>query len=82
VDASYDKQVDVLVLRTRDGKPKYVAVGKDTFVIFADDNGIWGIDLEAEEWYDDPYELTKKIKIEVFERLEKLNRLIPPKRNG
>jgi hypothetical protein len=54
----------VLALRTRDGEPKYVVVGRGTFVIFADDNGIWGIDIEAAEWDSEPDQNLKKMKIE------------------
>jgi len=48
MDISYDRQADVLSIRLRGGKPKYVVIGRGTFVIFADDGGIWQIDLEAE----------------------------------
>ena len=65
MDASYDMRADVLAVRTRDGEPKYVIVGRGTFVIFADDKGIWGIDIEAEEWDDDSSEIFNKIKKEI-----------------
>ena len=76
-------RADVLSLRARDGEPKYVIVGRGTFVIFADDRGIWGIDIEAEEWDDDPGEIFNKIKIEdsgILRRLDELSRLMPPRR--
>jgi hypothetical protein len=65
--ASYDMRADVLSVRTREGEPKYVIVGRGTFVIFADDDGIWGIDLEAESWDDQNIEeALKKIKVEII----------------
>ncbi len=45
--AYYDRRADVLSVTIREGEPKYV-VGRGTFVIFADREGIWSIDLEAE----------------------------------
>jgi hypothetical protein len=84
MDASYDSRADVLSVRTREGEPKYVIVGRGTFVIFADDKGIWGIDLEAEEWDGDPSEIFNKIKIEIenadFGMLDRLSKLMPPRR--
>jgi hypothetical protein len=62
MDASYDVRTDVLAVRTREGEPKYVIVGRGTFVIFADDSGIWGIDLEVEEWDGDPNQILKEKK--------------------
>jgi uncharacterized protein YuzE len=73
MDASYDSRADVLALRTRDGEPKYVVVGRGTFVIFADDDGIWGIDIEAAEWNSNPDENLKKIKIEYTSPLRRIN---------
>ena len=58
--ATYDSRADVLAIRIRKGEPKYVVVGKGTFVIFADDEGIWGIDLEAESWDQSADETLKK----------------------
>ena len=64
--ATYDRRADVLSIRSRDGQPKYVVVGKGTFVIFADDDGIWQIDLEAETWdATNPDKLLKKMKIDI-----------------
>jgi hypothetical protein len=65
MDATYDSRADVLAVRTRKGEPKYVVVGRGTFVIFADDAGIWGIDLEAESWDQDLDKTLKKIKVDV-----------------
>jgi hypothetical protein len=41
--AYYDRRADVLFVTMREGEPKYV--GRGTFVIFADEEGIWSIDL-------------------------------------
>jgi hypothetical protein len=49
----------------REGEPKYV-VGRGTFVIFADEEGIWSIDLEAESWDSDVDEVFPLIKIETW----------------
>jgi len=65
--ATYDRRADVLSVKARDGQPKYVAVGRGTFVIFADDDGIWQIDLEAESWDSNPDRVFKKIKIEILD---------------
>jgi len=51
--AYYDRSADVLSVTMREGEPKYVVVGRGTFVIFADEEGIWSIDLEAESWDSD-----------------------------
>jgi hypothetical protein len=53
MNASYDSRADVLAIRMRMGEPRYVVVGRGTFVIFADEEGIWGVDLEAESWDQD-----------------------------
>jgi len=39
-----------LSITVRKGEPKYVVVGQGTFVIFADDQGVWFVDLETEKW--------------------------------
>jgi hypothetical protein len=39
MNVSYDRQADVLAVMIRNGKPKYVVVGKGTFMIFADNSG-------------------------------------------
>jgi hypothetical protein len=85
MDATYDSRTDVLAVRTRKGEPKYVVVGRGTFVIFADDKGIWGIDLEAESWDQDVDDIFKKMKIEILKNanldtLDRLSRLMPPRR--
>ena len=66
MDATYDRRADILSVKTRDGQPKYVVVGRGTFVIFADDEGVWQIDLEAESWDTDVDKILKKIKAEVW----------------
>ena len=66
MDATYDRRADVLSVKVRDGQPKYVAVGRGTFAIFADDEGIWQIDLEAENWDTDIDKIFKKIKAEAW----------------
>ena len=53
--AYYDWRVDVLSIDIRDvkGKPRHVVVGRGTFAIFADDEGIYSIDIEVESWDSD-----------------------------
>jgi len=63
IHTTYDRRVDVLSIKARDGQPKYVAIGRVTFATFADDDGIWQIDLEAESWDTNPDETLKKIKV-------------------
>jgi hypothetical protein len=65
VQAHYDRRADVLSITVREGRPKYVVVGRGTFVIFADEEGIWQIDLEAESWDSDVDEVFTAIKVEV-----------------
>ena len=60
MDATYDKRADILSIKARDGQQKYVVVGRSTFVIFADDDRIWQIDLEAESWDTDVDKIFKK----------------------
>jgi uncharacterized protein YuzE len=60
MDVVYDSRADVLTIRMREGEPKYVVVDRGTFVIFADDAGIWGVDLEAESWDQDVDDIFKK----------------------
>ena len=67
---TYDRRADALSVRTRDGQPKYVVVGKGNFVIFADDDGIWQIDLEAESWDANPDRVFKKMKIHVTDYIK------------
>lgn len=64
--AYYDRRADVLSVAIRQGEPKYVVVGRGTFVIFADDDGIWRIDLEAESWDADVDETLPLMKVEVY----------------
>ena len=49
----------------REGEPKYV-VGRGTFVVFADDEGIWSIDLEAERWDSEVDAVFPSMKIEIW----------------
>jgi uncharacterized protein YuzE len=63
----YDRRADVLSITIREGEPKYVVVvGRGTFVIFADEEGIWSIDLEAESWSSDVDEVFPLMKIEIW----------------
>jgi len=64
--AYYDRRADVLSAAVREGEPKYVVVGRGTFVIFADEEGIWSIDLEAESWDSDADEVFPLMKIEIW----------------
>jgi len=64
--AYYDGRADVLSVTMREGEPKYVVVGRGTFVIFADKEGIWSIDLEAESWDSDVDEVFPLMKIEIW----------------
>ena len=48
----------------QEGEPKYV-VGRGTFVIFADEEGIWSIDLEAESWDSDVDAVFPLMKIDM-----------------
>jgi len=66
VQAHYDRAVDVLSITVRQGEPEYVVVGRGTVVIFADDEGIWAIDFEAERWDDDVDAVFPLMKIEVW----------------
>jgi hypothetical protein len=64
--AYYDRMADVLSVTMREGEPKYVVVGRGTFVIFADEEGIWSIDLEAESWDSDVDAVFPLMKIEIW----------------
>jgi len=66
VKAYYDGRADVLSITMRDGEPKYVVVGRGTFVVFADDEGIWSIDLEAERWDSEVDAVFPSMKIEIW----------------
>ncbi|MGC8584297.1 MAG: hypothetical protein ACP5MH_11330, partial [Thermoproteus sp.] len=50
VVATYDQDVDVLHVGVRQGNPKYVVAGNAEFTIFADDNGVWAVELEVKKW--------------------------------
>ncbi len=64
--AYYDRRSDVLSVTMRESEPKYVVVGRGTFTIFADEEGIWSIDLEAESWDSDVDEAFPLMKIEIW----------------
>jgi uncharacterized protein YuzE len=64
--AYYDRKADILSITLQEGEPKYVVVGRGTFVIFADEEGIWSIDLEAESWDSDIDEAFPLMKIEIW----------------
>jgi hypothetical protein len=64
--AYYDRRADVLSVTIREGEPKYVVVGRGTFVIFADEEGICQVDLEAESWDSDIDEVFPLMKIEIW----------------
>jgi len=68
--AYYDRRVDVLSIDIRDvkGEPRHVVVGRGTFVIFADDEGIYSIDIEVESWDSDVDidKLMELMKVEIL----------------
>ena len=66
INAHYDRRADALSISMRDGEPKYVVVGRGTFVVFADDEGVWSIDLEAERWDSDVDAVFPSMKIEIW----------------
>jgi hypothetical protein len=66
IEVTYDRRADVLSIRLRDGEPEYVLVGRGTFVVFADDRGVWAIDLEAESWDADPETALSRAGAEVW----------------
>jgi len=63
--AYYDRRADVLSVSMRQGEPKYVVVGRGSFVIFADDEGVWSIDLEAESWDSDVDAVLPLMRVEM-----------------
>jgi len=65
LQAYYDRKADILSTAAREGEPKYVVVGRGTFVIFADEEGIWRIDLEVESWDSDVDEVLPLMKVEI-----------------
>ena len=64
--AYYDRRADVLTVAMREGEPRYVVVGRGTFVIFADEEGIWSIDPEADSWDSDVDAVFPLMKIEIW----------------
>jgi len=62
----YDRRADVLSIALREGEPKYVATGRGTFAIFADDEGMWSVDLEAEGWDSNADEVFPLMKIVIW----------------
>ena len=59
--AYYDRKADVLSIDIRDGEPRHVTVVRGTVVIYADDEGIYAIDIEAEKWDTD--DVDKQLKL-------------------
>jgi uncharacterized protein YuzE len=59
--AYYDRKADVLSIDIRSGEPRHVAVVRGTVVIYADDKGIYAIDIEAEKWDTD--DVDKQLKL-------------------
>lgn len=69
VTAYYDTSVEVISVRIRNGELKYVVEGSGNFVIFADDDGVWAVDLEVKKWrgdYKEVVETLKKARVEVW----------------
>ena len=67
--AYYDRRADVLSIdiRSTDKEPRHVVVGRGTFVVYADDAGIYSIDIEAESWdTEDIDKLMKVMKVKVL----------------
>ncbi|WP_245522549.1 hypothetical protein [Vulcanisaeta distributa] len=67
--AYYDASVEVVSIRFRDGEVKYVIEGVGNFAIFADDNGVWGVDLEVKRWVSDRGEVVnvfRRVKVGVY----------------
>ncbi|ACB39452.1 hypothetical protein [Pyrobaculum neutrophilum] len=60
-DVWHDRRAEALGLRLRTGEPRRVLVGRGTFVIYADDHGIWGIDVEVERWDRNPAEVDRAL---------------------
>jgi hypothetical protein len=59
--AYYDRKVDVLSIVFRKGRPRHVVVVRGTAVIFADDEGIYAVDIEAEKWDTDDVDRQLKL---------------------
>ncbi|WP_054850493.1 hypothetical protein [Vulcanisaeta sp. JCM 14467] len=67
--AYYDASVEVVSIRFRDSEVKYVIEGTGNFAIFADEHGIWGIDLEVKRWVNNQGEVIdvfRRIKVDVY----------------
>ena len=60
-NAYYDASVDVVSIRFRDGEPKHVIEGFGNFTIFADEHGVWGIDIEVKRWIGDHEVVVKEL---------------------
>ncbi len=56
----YDEGAGILSVRLRPGEYKYVVAGRGNFVVYADDGGVWAIDLEVKGWEDTYAEETVK----------------------
>jgi hypothetical protein len=50
--ALYDPDVDVLTVKVRDGEYKTVKIAKGEVVVYADDMGVWQIDVLVHRWAD------------------------------
>ncbi|MGC9051575.1 MAG: hypothetical protein ACP5J3_11670, partial [Pyrobaculum sp.] len=50
--ALYDPDVDVLTVKVRDGDYKTVKIAKGEVVVYADDMGVWQIDVHVHKWDD------------------------------
>jgi hypothetical protein len=50
--ALYDPDVDLLTVKVRDGDYKTVKVAKGEVVVYADDMGIWQVDVLVHRWED------------------------------
>jgi hypothetical protein len=50
--ALYDPDVDVLTVKVRDGDYKTVKIAKGEVVVYADDMGIWQVDVLVHRWED------------------------------
>jgi hypothetical protein len=61
-----NRKAGILSTAAQEGEPKHVVAGRGTFVISADENGIWPIDLEAEGWDSDVDEVLPLMRVEVF----------------
>ena len=62
VRALYDPSVEVLSIRFRDGEARYVIEGVGNFAVFADEHGVWGVDIEVKKWLDNYEEATNTLK--------------------